>query len=519
MLFHMNKNNLLKVFLPILILGILISIFFPFSKKHELVKETEVIELNDGDTLNLEATIVEQEVGNRKIKRLAYNRQIPGPVIKVQKGSTITVNLKNSIDVETTLHSHGLRLDNKFDGVPDVTQDPIEVGETFTYTITFPDEGVYWYHPHIREDYTQELGLYGNYIVEGAEDYWNKVNQEEYLILDDFLENEKFDPDFVTHTLMGRFGNVLLINDKRDFSVEVEAGQINRFFITNVANTRVFDIEFEGANTKVVGGDIGRIQNEFFTESTVIAPAERYILELLYEKTGIYEIVHRGKKIGQVIVKDTDKTSQLSSFKKVRNNNDDYKIVLDDFQNIYSRQPDKSLNLNIEMGAMGQMGQGGMKGMDHSSMGHGSAPLDVSDFEGIENSADGIEWEDTMSMMNEMSDEGNIEWQIIDNKTGKKNMMIDWSFKKGDLVKVRIFNDPNSMHPMQHPIHFHGQRFVVLSRDGVENSNLQWKDTTLIPSGQTVDILVEMSNPGIWMAHCHIAEHLHAGMMFGFEVK
>ena len=98
-------------------------------------------------------------------------------------------------------------------------------------------------------------------------------------------------------------------------------------------------------------------------------------------------------------------------------------------------------------------------------------------------------------------------------------MNIDWSFNQGDVVKIRIFNDPDSMHPMQHPIHFHGQRFVVLSRDGVVNNNFQWKDTTLIPTGQTIDILVEMSNPGTWMTHCHIAEHLHAGMMFGFKVK
>jgi len=71
---------------------------------------------------------------------------------------------------------------------------------------------------------------------------------------------------------------------------------------------------------------------------------------------------------------------------------------------------------------------------------------------------------------------------------------------------------------MQHPIHFHGQRFVVLTREGVANENLQWKDTVLIPRGQTVDILVEMSNPGEWMAHCHIAEHLESGMMFDFTV-
>ncbi len=75
------------------------------------------------------------------------------------------------------------------------------------------------------------------------------------------------------------------------------------------------------------------------------------------------------------------------------------------------------------------------------------------------------------------------------------------------------------MHPMQHPIHFHGQRFLVLSRDGEQETNMAWKDTVLIPSGETVEILLEVTNPGEWMAHCHIAEHLEAGMMLPFNVK
>lgn len=505
-----------------------------FSKIPNNIKEVlpmEIIELSDGDTLDLEASIVFQEVGNRKIKRLAYNGQIPGPVVKVQKGATITVNLKNSIDVDTTLHSHGLRLDNAFDGVPGVTQDPIKPGETFSYTLKFPDEGVYWYHPHIREDYTQELGLYGNFIVDGDENYWTKVNQEEYLIFDDFLEDGKFYKENITHTLMGRFGNIMLINDKQDFVVEVEEGQISRFFLTNVANTRVFDISFEGGKTKLVGGDVGRVQKEEMIDDVIIAPAERYIVEVLYSKSGTYPILHRGEKIGEVVVKKSNKQSQDNTFQTFRDNKQDYSIILNNLSNLISKKADKSLRLNIEMGNM--MG-GRMPVADHSSM----MRTDISNDDAIrehcqmmpemsgceeylddDHKSDGIEWEDEMAMMNTVSTDENIEWQIIDEQTGIKNMNIDWSFKKGDLVKIRIFNDPNSMHPMQHPIHFHGQRFVVLSRDGEINKNLQWKDTTLIPTGQTVDILVEMSNVGDWMTHCHIAEHLHSGMMFKFNVK
>ena len=121
--------------------------------------------------------------------------------------------------------------------------------------------------------------------------------------------------------------------------------------------------------------------------------------------------------------------------------------------------------------------------------------------------------------MNEMSNKDSIKWKIVDQDTGRENMDIDWSFKNGQPVKIRIFNDSNSMHPMQHPIHFHGQRFLVVSRDGVKQSNLVWKDTVLVKSGETVDIVLDPSNPGAWMAHCHISEHLEAGMMFEFKVE
>ncbi len=138
------------------------------------------------------------------------------------------------------------------------------------------------------------------------------------------------------------------------------------------------------------------------------------------------------------------------------------------------------------------------------------------------NNSDEIEWEDNMAMMNKMSNDKMMEWELIDETNPndiKKNMDIDWKFKKGQFVKVEIFNDPRSMHSMQHPIHFHGQRFVVLTRDGKVNKNLQWKDTVLVKNGEKIEILIQMTNSGTWMSHCHIAEHLQSGMMMTFRVK
>ena len=118
---------------------------------------------------------------------LAYNGSVPGPTLRVRQGSTITVNFTNRTDLESTVHWHGLRLENRFDGTHE-TQAPVAVGESFTYQITFPDPGVYWYHPHIREDYGQEMGLAGNILVVPAEaDYWPPANRELMMTIDDIL--------------------------------------------------------------------------------------------------------------------------------------------------------------------------------------------------------------------------------------------------------------------------------------------------------------------------------------------
>jgi FtsP/CotA-like multicopper oxidase with cupredoxin domain len=146
-------------------------------------------------------------------------------------------------------------------------------------------------------------------------------------------------------------------------------------------------------------------------------------------------------------------------------------------------------------------------GSAHAHAGHGSA------------TGDGIEWEDDMAEMNRQTTTATMRWQLLDRTTGGNAPPVDWRFTVGDRVKIRLVNEMDSDHPMHHPFHVHGAgRFLVLAHDGVPEPNLVWKDTVLLRTGQTVDILLELSTPGTWMAHCHIAEHLHSGMMFSFTV-
>jgi FtsP/CotA-like multicopper oxidase with cupredoxin domain len=133
--------------------------------------------------------------------------------------------------------------------------------------------------------------------------------------------------------------------------------------------------------------------------------------------------------------------------------------------------------------------------------------------------ADGIEWEDDMVDVNRITTPTNTKWSFVDRETGAANHAIDWQFRVGDQIKLRLVNEMDSDHPMHHPFHIHGAgRFVVLARDGVADENLVWKDTVLVRTGESVDILLDVTNPGRWMAHCHIAEHHESGMMFSFNV-
>ena len=224
----------------------------------------------------MDASLVRRTIGGQEYVMMAYGGMYPGPLIRADRGSKVIVEFTNNIEMPTTVHWHGLRLDNAFDGVPGVTQDPVLTGETFTYELKFPDTGMYWYHPHMREDVQQDLGLYGNMLVNPTEeDYYAPVNREVPLILDDILVDANglvpYGDSAPTHALMGRFGNVMMVNGVTDYNLDVAAGEVVRFYLTNVANTRTFNVLFGGARIKVIAGDVSKYEQEQFVSSVVIA--------------------------------------------------------------------------------------------------------------------------------------------------------------------------------------------------------------------------------------------------------
>jgi FtsP/CotA-like multicopper oxidase with cupredoxin domain len=592
----------------------------------EEAKSPEVIRLRDGDTHEITIKPVRKRIGDTEVRMLGYNGSIPGPTLHVFQGSEVTIEATNLGDIDATLHWHGLRLENRFDGVPEETQAPIPHGGKFTYRLQFPDPGFYWYHPHIREDFAQEMGLYAGIIVEPSDpEYWPPADRQLAITLDDILieggQIAPFDRSGPTFTAMGRFGNVMLINGETEYRARTRVGEVLRLHLVDTANTRIFNFGISGAPMKLVGGDSGRIEREEFIDEVLLSPSERVIIDVLFDQPGEVILENRTPdhtyELGRITVEGEAGGEAAAAFHELRVD-PGLSAERDGIQADIEREPDKTLafvsqmpilygseaeeassyvcpmhpevtdtersscprcgmklvpdesaptsyvcpthpgvtaseqatcpkcgmklvpvaesqptsyvcpmhsevtdsepsscpKCGMKLVAVDKVPGGGTEEPEH----HG----ENSEHERHEHShdhADGLEWEDLMPEINRQTNTHNMIWQLLDKETGAENAGITWAFRVGDRIKIRLANEMDQDHPMHHPFHIHGAgRFLVLGRDGEPEENFVWKDTVLLRAGQTIDILLDVTNPGLWMAHCHIAEHTESGMMFSFDV-
>lgn len=496
------------------------------------------VKLANGGRTTIRAQLARWKVDGVDLPAYAYNGQIPGPHLQVQQGSTVEVTFENAIDMDSTIHWHGLRHANGFDGVPGVTQPAVAPGGRFTYRLSFPDPGLYWYHPHIREDLQQDGGLYGTILVTPSRpDYWAPVDRETVLVLDDIrIEGGAavgYGAEHANFAIMGRFGNTLLINGKTDYQQVVDAGAVVRFYVVNVANVRPFRLSFDGAKMKKVGADLGRSKVEAWVDEVTLAPAERVIVEVAFDEARRYRIRHRSSQtsldLGEVVA--LEQPNGPSPARRVWDRlRVDGAMSRDAFRlKDYVDLPvamDLELSVDIpDLITSQDRSTGGDTDTDAAAPDEetdddskaGSAAEEADDHADEEGHGP-IEWEDEMLAVNRDSDTSGVHWMIRDRVSGAMNHDLAYTFRVGDIVRVRLHNLGDSVHPMQHPIHFHGQRLLVLSRDGEAEHNPVWKDTVLTTPGETVELLMEITNPGAWMVHCHIAEHLESGMMFQFQV-
>jgi FtsP/CotA-like multicopper oxidase with cupredoxin domain len=388
-----------------------------------------------------------------------YNGQVPGPTIELTQGVPVEIAFTNRLSEPTLIHWHGLRIPASMDGTQS-TQRPVEPGETFTYRFTPPDAGTFWYHPHANETEQLEKGLYGAFIVRGADE--PAVDREQVLVFDDVDTDKqgrlaKFGGFRERHD--GREGDIRLINGKAEPQLTIAAGQIERWRIINASSARYIRFSLGGVPFRIIGTDGGLIEAPVDATEVLLPAADR--VEIL---VGPFEE-------GQTLPIEALKYMR-STFKR-RGKESFGNLMVGPAKPSQASVPERLRTIEPLIGA-------------------DATPNRTVTFKVWPSLRRGLDF-------------------LVNNEMHHNDKPV----KVGELQVWDVVNASL----MDHPFHLHGFFFQVLSINGKAPAFRSWEDVVNLPPRSTVRIAwMPEDRPGSWMYHCHILEHHEAGMMGHFEV-
>ncbi|TLP41912.1 multicopper oxidase family protein, partial [Cohaesibacter sp. CAU 1516] len=221
-----------------------------------------------------------------------YNGRAPGPEIRVKQGERIKVRFINELEEPSSIHWHGIRIDNAMDGVSGLTQEAVKPGESFDYDFVVPDAGTYWYHAHNKSWNQVARGLYGPLIVEEPYPTFD-AEHDLTLVIDDWRVDRNGQLDEQSFGAMmdwshgGRLGNWLTVNGDSMPEIKLNAGEAYRLRLINVCNSRVLEMDLNRLGAKVLAFDgqpLGQLEVIDYSPYS-FGPAQRVDL-LVIPKTG-----------------------------------------------------------------------------------------------------------------------------------------------------------------------------------------------------------------------------------------
>jgi len=405
-----------------------------------------------------------------------YNQSVPGPLLRLAQGRETVIRFDNALDEASSVHWHGLRIDNAMDGVPGMTQQAVEPGASFEYRLAPPDAGTYWYHTHQRSWAQLALGLAGVLIVEEANP--PLVDQDLVFAIDDWRLDE--DMQFDTQSLgamhdwahAGRLGNVITVNGQTETSYPVAQGERLRLRVVNIANARVMDLLFNEPQISVIAIDGQPVEPYALQDGKLrLAPGQRVDL--------IIDMMSGAGQRSLVELVIGEYAYEIASFdyagavRRAQPLATPIRLEPNPLQRL--RLPDEFLHVPMRMqgGAMGGMRAAIYQGRE----------MDV----------------------RELVRERQI-WAI----NGVAGLAQEPLFRveRGTAVSLDVDNDNRWPHAM----HLHGHHFIYNGSPGI------WRDTALFAGGEQGSMRFIADNPGKWLIHCHMVEHMAGGMVTWFEV-
>lgn len=407
-----------------------------------------------------------------------YGGVMPGPELRLAQGARVQRSFLNALPQASSIHWHGIRIDNTMDGVAGLTQPAVEPGEGFDYDFLVPDAGTYWYHAHNRSVEQVARGLYGALIVEESEA--PDVDREEVLILDDWLldpETAQIDTDFSSRhdrSHAGRRGNFIATNGRADYSREVRQNERLRLRLINAANARIFVLALSGMQAWTVALDgMPLSQPHPVIEALALGPGQRadLIVDITAEPG---ETAHLVRIEGQEGVSQVafPVKGQASTARRAEPS----ALPPNPSMEIAGLDSAAHARLNMQGGAMGTLDAAILNGERKSFR----ELVDANEFWAFNGT---IGMTDTPLM----------------------------NVSKGETVTLEIYNDTAFPHAM----HLHGMHFREIGKDGGLGP---FRDTLLMFGGETRTIGFVADNPGDWLLHCHMLSHAASGMMTWMKV-
>jgi FtsP/CotA-like multicopper oxidase with cupredoxin domain len=410
--------------------------------------------------VELEASEVEWSIApGATIQAWTFNGQVPGPVIEGRVGDVLEIRLTNRLPEPTAIHWHGLRLPASMDGT-EMVQRRIQPGESFTYRFKLLDAGTFWYHPHANETVQLERGLYGALIVRGEGE--PKLDREQVLVLDDLKLDRKgriakFGGFVQWHD--GREGDARLVNGKVEPTLDIAAGQIERWRVVNASSARYVRLSIGGVPFRLLGTDGGLLEAPVTVNDVLLAPGDRADIavgpfaegqEIAVEALRYWRTTIKRRKDERFATLRVGKAQPSNAFVPER-------LRVIEPLAPSSAAPNRTVDFGIKYSLR--------RGMDFVVNG-------------------------------ERHD-------------------VDEPVKIGELQVWDVVNSTL----MDHPFHLHGYFFQVLSVNGKPPAWRSWEDVVNLPPKSTTRIAwMPDERPGSWMYHCHILEHHASGMMAHFDV-
>ncbi len=405
-----------------------------------------------------------------------YNGELPGPEIRVKRGDRVKVRFKNELDQATSVHWHGIRIDNAMDGVAGLTQPPVAPGESFDYNFVAPDAGTYWYHAHAMSWNQVPRGLSGPLIVEEDDPVFSPET-DITLVLSDWRLDENGVLDTASFgarhdfSHAGRLGNWLTVNGVSLPDIPLKQGHWHRVRLINTSAARILDLAPSRFGAKIIAYDGQAFMDARDVPGTVqLAPAQRMDLVLRPQAAGTLDFEMM-----------TRQPFTFATFQVSGAESDSRPLRLPEVNGL--PEPDlesaREVPLVMQGGAMG-----GMR----------SLLQDRSENEVRQMMQDGLFW-------------------TFNGNPGMQDAPM-FTAERGETIVLESRNDTSFAHAM----HIHGHHFRVLERNGEPLRHQDWRDTFTTQPRETVKIAFVADNPGKWLIHCHMLGHAASGMRTWFKV-